>query len=437
MTQKFEYRGIPVPGVTRSCNDRCDPDCAKHTWGWTLEWTGRDGCRKRDGNRGYRTGREAMLAREIAWQAVKEGLAPGKKMTVAEWLTEWIEDRESPQSDRPLEPTTAATYRRHIELYLIPQLGRVRLDKLTPMDVGSCLRRVRDERDAERKLAKAAGKPEPRAIGPTTAARIRATLSSALADAAELELVSRNVAGVTRNHRRREDEHRELPRVWQPTQLFGFLKALAEAEERLYPMIMLAAFTGLRRGELLGLRWSDVDLDDRSLLVQWQRTTIGYKVLEKKTKTSRSATRIPLIDGIVLVLRLWKEVQDEDAEKMGDLWPNNPQVFTWENGEPYHPDYITKKFKKLTRRYGAPLSNVDDVSDMAHFIHSLRHTFASLQISSGASTAVVSKNLRHSRYGITVDTYGHMIGEAGRGAIEAAEKFMTDSTKPSRSAVTS
>ncbi|MFC0532505.1 site-specific integrase [Phytohabitans kaempferiae] len=232
------------------------------------------------------------------------------------------------------------------------------------------------------------------------------TTSSVRCPASGAGEVSRNVAALA------EVPSAKRPRVkiWHPEQLATFLDAIAADSEPLYPMLHLAAFAGLRRGELCGLRWQDVDLDARLVDVAWQRTTAQHRVVESTPKTEGSESVIDIDAGTAEVLRVWRRQQREERLAAGPAWQDTGLVFTREDGSSWHLDYITHHFGKLVAKHRLPKIS----------LHKLRHLAASLQIAAGVDIAIVSKHLRHSSIKITNDTYGHLIGTVGRDAAEAA-----------------
>jgi integrase len=249
-----------------------------------------------------------------------------------------------------------------------------------------------------------------RTFGRATATRVRATLSSALTDAVAAGEVARNVAAQARQRKGRSDQRPKV-KVCEPEQLGAFLDDLEAEGERLYALIHLAAFAGLRRVELCGLKWSAVDLDAGRIRVDWQRTTAGYAVVEGAPKTDESDSTVDVDDATVAVLRAWRRVQVAERLQWGAAWVDTGLVFTREDGTGWHPEYVGKRFGRLARGHGLP--------DGTH-LHTLRHTAASLQLASGTDIAIVSKRLRHSSVKLTADTYSHLIGEAGKRAAEAA-----------------
>jgi integrase len=174
-------------------------------------------------------------------------------------------------------------------------------------------------------------------------------------------------------------------------------------------MLHLAAFAGLRRGELCRLRWQDVDLDARTVDVAWRRTAARHKVVESRPKTDGSESMVDIDEGTADVLKTRRRQQREERLAWGPAWTDTGLVFTKEDGTGFHPDFITYRFEKLVPRPGLPRIT----------LHKLRH-LASRQLAAGVDIAIVSMRLRHSSIKITNDTYGHMIGTTGRQAAEAA-----------------
>ncbi|MEU1586063.1 site-specific integrase [Micromonospora sp. NPDC005710] len=258
----------------------------------------------------------------------------------------------------------------------------------------------------------------PRPFGPATALRVHATLRAALNAAMRAQEVPRNVAALAE----KPIERRRRVKPWTPEQLGAWLDVIAG--ERLYPLYHLGAFAGLRRGELCGLSWEDVEFDAGRLIIGWQVTGISYrkaKAAEKqghkisyrvRLKTSEGEDQpVDLDSETISVLRRWRRDQAKERLSLGRAYRNDHNlVFTSADGSPLDPAQVYKVFKRLIRRHGMP-----DVP-----LHHLRHESASLQIEAGVDIAVISKRLRHSKISLTSDTYGHLIGSVGKTAAEAA-----------------
>ncbi|GIH10047.1 hypothetical protein Rhe02_81140 [Rhizocola hellebori] len=217
---------------------------------------------------------------------------------------------------------------------------------------------------------------------------------------------------------------------WQPELLGQWLDSVSD--HRLYPVFHLGAFAGMRRGELLGLTWDDVDLEGEQLTVRWQITIVSYGKARRAVKAGEAPqyltppkTRdgeqrtIDLDPQTVEVLRLRRKQQAEEATAWGNSYQNADNlVFTKENGEPYDPHRVYSNFVASVRRLGLT----------PRPLHMLRHLAASLLIAAGVDIAIVSKRLGHSKIDLTVDTYGHLIGKGGRNAAIAAANMVPRGT---------
>jgi len=169
-------------------------------------------------------------------------------------------------------------------------------------------------------------------------------------------------------------------------------------DDPLFALWVVLATTGLRRGEALGVRWSDIDLDRATLSVSQTITTVNNRIAVTPPKSDRSRRRIGLDRDTVRILRDHQRDQQRDSELLG-AGPAT-LVFAEPDGGPVHPDTVTRRFKRLVRHSGLPLLRGP---------HDLRHTWASLALAAGAHPKVVSDRLGHSTIAITIDTYSHAI----------------------------
>lgn len=280
-----------------------------------------------------------------------------KGTPLAEWLPRWLSGKAG------LKLTSRASYRMHVDRYLIPMLGHLEVERLTPHDIQAWHRALLD-----------AG------IDPATIARIHATLSSALGTARRQGLLQRNpLAGV------------ELPRrrpyrrsVWTDEEASVFLSGVrGDALEGLWRLALLA---GLRRGELLGLRWRDLDLKRDTLTVDSTRLRLGGDIVEDGPKTASSHRIVHIDPATVRVLRR--------AHGMSQA-RNERHVFTDRDGNPLDPAAVSRRFHELRERLGLPRIR----------LHDLRHTSATLGLDSGESLKEVSARLGHSAISVTADLY--------------------------------
>jgi integrase len=403
-----------LTGVHQRCQiGACDPNtrCRTHTYSWTLELPARSGKRQRHSGSGYPTAREAADARAALYARRKKlPDVDQARMTLAQWLPQWLDGREDEIRD-----TTLARYRQHVRDYLIPKLGHLRLVDIRGTDITRAYRELIAARAKARQAAEAANRNRPvrfgipKPLGATTIARVHATLSGALRDAIkELGVIDRNPAANAKLPKR--DRTRVQP--WTPETLGRFLDATEE--HRLYPVWVLAAMAGLRRGELCGLRWDDIELGDRGkLVVRRQRVVLNYQVVvHEQAKTEAGTERtVWLNKTTVQVLRRWKAQQTTERLRLGpDYHQPGTWVFTWEDGTPYHPEILSKTFARQVRRLGLPPMKM----------HGLRHYQISSLIAVDEELVVVSKLAGHASVAVTADIYGHLFEAKGRDAVERA-----------------
>jgi integrase len=184
--------------------------------------------------------------------------------------------------------------------------------------------------------------------------------------------------------------------TWSTGELATFLRATAD--DRLNPMWRLLATTGLRRGEALGLYWSDVDFDCRRLTIRRSRKQVGYAVLEENLKTDKPRS-LPIDPGTVEALRRQAEMQLADQTEWRGAWVHDDHVSTREDGKPWQPDRITKLFDEAVESAGIKRIR----------LHDLPHTHATMALGAGVHPKVVSERLGHTSIAMTLDTYSHVI----------------------------
>src|SRR5262249_44070430 len=194
--------------------------------------------------------------------------------------------------------------------------------------------------------------------------------------------------------------------TWSPEQLSRFLTTTAG--DPLYGVFVLFATTGMRRGEVVGLRWVDVDLDRGVTSVVHTITTVHGRPIESTTKTAKSRRRVSLDAASIAVLRAHRAAQRKDRLLVGAGWVDHGLVFCRYDGSPLHPDLITRRFRALVEQTGLPRIR----------LHDLRHTYATLALRAGVHPKVVSERLGHATVWITLDPYSHVAPSLDRQAAE-------------------
>ena len=294
----------------------------------------------------------------------------------------FLRSRWLPGKRLVLAASTHNGYRHNVENHIIPALGRIRLRRLRPHHLEAFYDRLLHPRNGDSPLA------------PKTMYEIHLVIRGALNEAVRRGLVSRNVALVAHAPRLRS-----IPRVeqlsWTPDELRTFLRAAAG--HRLFAAPWTAAFTGMRRNELLGLRWDDFDEKAATISINRGLVVIDYELHETRGKTPRSRRRIDLDPTTVSVLtesRDWQRAEQRAAGIEAAGW-----MFTDGRGQPIHPHAISQAFERIARRAGVPVSR----------LHELRHTLGTLLIAAGVPVKVVSERLGHATPSFTIETYQHVL----------------------------
>lgn len=296
-----------------------------------------------------------------------------------------------PLKRRQVRSTTAYRYAWFIDRYINPAIG------------GIPLRRLRsDHLDNFYDELAATGGRNGDGIAPKTVHEVHAIIRAALDVAVERKLVDNNPARLTR--RRRRPAANVAARVWTADELGRFLAAARE--QRLYSALHLAAHTGMRRGELIGLKWSDLDVAHARLSVSRTLQNVGGRPVEFAVKTRTSRRTIELDQNTLRLLLRWRCRLERDRLPAGvDDW-----MFCNTSGRFLNPESISQLFSRVVRRSDLPPIR----------FHDLRHTHASLLVADGTSIKVVTERLGHAHPSFTIHTYQHLL--PGMSAA-AAERF--------------
>ncbi|GEA15567.1 site-specific integrase [Moorella sp. E308F] len=324
------------------------------------------------------------------------------KLTVGEWLDTWLNEYVKPH----VRPTTWGGYEYIVRQHLKPALGKIRLKDLRP----DHLQKLYNEKLAGGRVD---GQGQ---LSNRTVRLMHVVIHAALKQAMKNQLVIRNVADATKPPSLKKKEIRVL----SPEEQARFISILKD--DRLGAAFLLDLATGLRRGELLGLRWRDVNLEEGTITINQSLVEVRTGNAEgKKTmlmfqepKTKQSKRTIPIPKSILTELKAHKIRQDHEKSQAGPKYQDNDLVFATAEGKPINPRNFNRSFYRLVKKAGLPPINP----------HALRHTFATRLLEADEHPKVVQDLLGHSQISLTLDTYSHASMDLKRRAAEKLDKIL-------------
>ncbi|TQS42816.1 site-specific integrase [Cryptosporangium phraense] len=361
---------------------------------------------------------QPMPDRDVVARRIRAGVAPAVEISTGQYLTDWL-------ATRKLKTLTLRSYAGHIRNHLIPHLGHIPVDKLRVEHLQAMVAAIED-RTTGIEIARQSDDPEVRAsvkgvptTGPATLHRIRATLRKALNDAIRVHrLIEFNPAA-----------HLELPpgrrpkarvwtapavaawlatgarpspvMVWTPAQAGRFLDFAEEHDPDLVALYTLTLHRGPRRGEVVGLPESQLDLDARLMMISTAILVDGYTTITDAVKSQAGDRPVPLDQVSVGALRRYFARRAEWKLAAGPDWPDTGLVFVRPDGRPWHPELVSERFEKLVARAGLPPIR----------FHDLRHCAATYMKAAGSDLKDIQEVLGHSGIAITGDTYTSVIFE--------------------------
>ncbi|MFJ8296668.1 tyrosine-type recombinase/integrase [Streptomyces sp. NPDC094447] len=334
-----------------------------------------------------KTWAECDAKRRALLDKVDNGVpVPTRSMRLSEWLPYWLDNIVKPRRKK----TTAAKYEVHVRLYLVPMLGSKRLESLGVADVRRFLVQL------EKKTSAATAKESHR------------VLRTALTAACREELVSRNVATLVEPP---TVAARELS-PWSLDETLDFLAAARK--DPLYAAFVLAIALGFRRGEVVGLRWENVDLDKREIRVRTQRQRVAGEVYEDDPKGRRRKQTLPLPAICVAPLRWQRLKQAAARERAGEKWTETGYVFTTRSGHPIEPRNLYRSFTRVAKNAGLRVVR----------LHDARHGTATLLTAAGVPPRVVMEILGHSQIAVTMNVYTHVVQDTQREAVSHVDRLL-------------
>ncbi|ADU46575.1 tyrosine-type recombinase/integrase [Intrasporangium calvum] len=358
----------------------------------------------------YGKTREIVHEKWLALHAqARRGPVSPRTPKVDEFATGWLRDVVTPN----LAPATVANYELFVRHYISPAFGSKRLDRLGVRDVQVWLNELKHTcqccaqgKDAAREVPRccAKGKCCGQVASEWTIHQAWTVLRSLLSSAMREELVSRNVAGLVRVPVPRAKK----PAVWTVDQARQFLESARRDDDPLYAGYVLMLILGLRRGELLGLAWDDVDLELGEARIAWQVQRVKGQLLRRKTKTTSSDAPLPLPEICVSALEQRRVVEAKWRLAAGEAWAGAGLVMTTRLGDPLDPRNFHRYFKARATKAGVPVISV----------HATRRTCASLLVALDVHPRVAMAILRHSKIAVTMDIYSQVSSTSTREALK-------------------
>ena len=347
------------------------------------------GKRKQRTKGGFKGKKAAEEFLRVQLSRIDQGTyTPPMKITVAEFLREkWLPTLDARVS-------TKDNCERNIARHIIPAFGGLRLQALTADRLTRFYRQL-----------SASGHRYGGGLAPKTVRNIHGAIHKALADARKWGYITHNPADDADPPKIKSVKARSRERkVWSPEQLRRFLESVRD--DRLFAAWMLLATTGLRRGEVMGLRWTDLDLTRGALTVAEPRVVVNYKVVGSDPKTEAGGRTIALDAATVDALRSWKRTQAKERLAVGPVYTDGGLVFTNPDGSAIHPQRFSDWFGQRAKAAGLPRIRLHDV----------RHSYATAGLRAGVDTKVMSERLGHANVAITHDLYQHVLREMDESA---------------------
>jgi integrase len=303
---------------------------------------------------------------------VKGTLLKPKATTLKEWLESWMENNIKPYK----EETTVHGYENIINKHIIPALGKMPIQKLSAQQIQKYYTTLLTEKH----------------LLPSTVKKHHELLKTALNVAVKQDVLIKNPVDKVDAPKNTNREAK-----CYTTDELNMLLDLVK-NDRLEIVVYLAAFAGLRREEISGLKWENVDFENRFMTIKEVKTMAGGEIINKKPKNDSSTRQLFIVDELLDALNREKNRQEENKAYLQSEYINSGLVVAWPNGKEYRPNYISELFTKFLKD-----NNLRKI-----VLHELRHTFASIANLSGASLYDISKALGHSTTSTTGKIYTHM-----------------------------
>lgn len=364
------------------------------TWTAHIHWTDIHGKPQQHKRGGFPTRQDAVRYRTQYLADLHTGKRRGQsKIKLGDFLVQqWLPKRRD-----ELKASTYASYESTITAYVLPHIGAIRLDAITPLRLEDYYRTLMNTGAKGKKLRSGQG------LSAKTIQNIATILNRAYRDAIRWELTSTNPVTISVKPKR---GHFEQPH-WETSTAGEFLRRVQD--DRLAAIWQLLVTTGCRRGELLGLRWCDVDLDAATITIRRTRVLAGRRVIVETPKSAKSRRTIAIDQRTIRSLRRWQTKQAEERLRIGPQWKDNEgHLVTEPDGTLPNPNIFLRRFKALAKQVGLP----------SIAVHGVRHTYITSAFDANLDESVISDRAGHSDSRITRNVYRHTLK---RRDVEAAE----------------
>ncbi|MED0678736.1 site-specific integrase [Aneurinibacillus thermoaerophilus] len=362
-------------------------------WSFTID-IGRDpetGKRKQKTVSGFKTKKEAEKAcAEMIAQIENGDYIESSKDTLGHFLTEWL----NTSAKQTMRTTTHDTYTRCVNHRINPELGHIKLSELKPMHVQKFYSKLLNE-----------------GVTGEYIRFLHAILRSALNTAVKWQLLQKNIMTNVQPPRLSRKEKA----TWTAEQARQFLAFAREKGTRRYIVYLLAIYTGMRRGEIFGLRWKDIDFENGKISINQTLSWVSGKgLIFQEAKTKRSHRSISISDFVIQELKNHKLQQRKEKLQMGEAYKDQDLVAASAYGNPMNPRGVTEYFRKLTIEAALPPIR----------FHDLRHTHATIMLRLGEHPKIVSERLGHSNIQMTLNLYSHVTPDMQKDASTRFEQAM-------------
>lgn len=322
---------------------------------------------------------------------VKYGKVHSNGIKFCNFAAEWMQTYAEPKS----APKTISRYHDFLRR-INPVIGHLKIQDITPLHLNALYKGLSKEGVSKRRRKDENGNyTDNGQLAPKTILEHHRLISKILSTAVKWQLLETNVA-------ERADPPKLQAREMyflNETEAKRLLSLLQNEPIQYRTMISILLFTGIRRGELCGLEWKDIDFDNRVMHIIRTSQFINGGFLTKEPKTKSGRRELTLSYGACEILTQYKLWQNEQRAKLGDRWVDNDRLFTQYDGKPIHPDTVTDWFAKFIKNNDLPKIT----------LHSLRHTNATLMIAEGTDIRTVSSRLGHAQTSTTLNIYTHAL----------------------------